>query len=86
MSAHLMALWEQVEDRGLYDVPDWRQALATIDEVAHAVAQFDSESAAELREVIGSLETEDGLGSLPPDIAVAVERLRAVISRLRALP
>jgi hypothetical protein len=75
----------QAQDRGLYDAGDWRQALATVDELAASAARVDPEIASQLREALGWLATGDGSPPLSEDFAGGMQRVREVIDALRAL-
>jgi hypothetical protein len=84
-SAHLEVLWRRAEDRGLHDALDWRQALATIEEIAERLVPTDPEGAAQLREALGWVQTGDGSPPLPADFESGIGRIRAVVGRLRVL-
>jgi hypothetical protein len=64
--AHLETLWRQVQGHGLYDAGDWRQALATIEELVAAAARVDPEIVSQLREILGWFAAgDDGSPPLP---------------------
>jgi hypothetical protein len=79
-------LWRQVQGRGLYDMGDWRQALATIEELAAVAARVDSEIASQLCEALGWFAAgDDGSPPLPEDFAGGMQRICEVADALRAL-
>jgi hypothetical protein len=71
--------------RGLYNTGDWRQALATVEELTAAAARVEPDVASQLREALGWLATGDGSPPLPEDFAGGMRRVREVIDALRAL-
>jgi hypothetical protein len=83
--AHLDVLWHRAEDRGLHDALDWRQAVATIEEIAESLARSDPESAVLLTDALRWIQTGDGSPPMPADFEGGIERIRTVVHRLRAL-
>jgi hypothetical protein len=83
--AHLDVLWHRAEDRGLHDALDWRQAVATIEEIADTLVCACSAEATRLREALGWIQTGDGSPPMPVDFEGGIERIRTVVHRLRVL-